>query len=440
MKIYTVSELNTEAREAMLLAFEYPVTVKGEVSDYRASKGHQYFKLRDSATMHTVNCVVWKNSSVSIDVSKFIHMEVVCSARVDFYAGFGQFQLNIAEISEFGDGFLKKEIEFLKKKLSDEGIFDQNRELPRFPKIIAILTAEDSHALKDVCSKLNEKYPLSHLHLYPSTVQGLQAPRNMIKQLRKINKDSAADVILIVRGGGSLQDLMAFNDESLVREIAKSNIPTITGIGHKPDITLADYAADSYQETPTAAAVKAVPDSQTIKQDILYIEELLVKGVRDKTLSYENELQRLHIIVRSKNPMTVVKGLLEKFHDNEIMLKKSIKNMINFRQKIVNDELFKRKRLYSYISQNINSLEQMKKNTKETIVKYTELKIDKFVEILKLKFQQIKQINPDEILKKGFAIIRDENKRILKNTESVSKSDGILIQMIDGSIKVFRKK
>ena len=115
MKIYSVSELNNEAREAILLAFEYPVSVKGEISDFRASKGHQYFKLRDRTSTHTVSCVVWKNSINSIDVSKYLHMEVVLSARVDFYAGFGQFQLNISEISEFGDGYLKKEIELLKK-------------------------------------------------------------------------------------------------------------------------------------------------------------------------------------------------------------------------------------------------------------------------------------------------------------------------------------
>ena len=108
MKIYSVSELNAEAREAVLLAFEYPVTVKGEVSDYRSSKGHQYFKLRDSSSMHTVSCVIWKNSSTKIDASNYLDMEVVLSAKVDFYAGFGQFQLNVLEISEFGDGYLMK--------------------------------------------------------------------------------------------------------------------------------------------------------------------------------------------------------------------------------------------------------------------------------------------------------------------------------------------
>ena len=108
MKIYSVSELNTEAREAMLLAFQYPITVKGEISDYRSSRGHQYFKLRDSKSSSTVSCVMWKGSLNSLDLSEYLHKEVIVSARVDFYAGFAQFQLNIIELSEFGDGFIKK--------------------------------------------------------------------------------------------------------------------------------------------------------------------------------------------------------------------------------------------------------------------------------------------------------------------------------------------
>ena len=121
MKIYSVSELNLEARESMLSAFEYPISVKGEITDYRSSKGHQYFKLRDQVGNYTVDCVVWKSSSHDIKISNYLNMQVVAGVKVDFYAGFGKFQLNVFEVSEFGDGFLKKEIERIKQKLSKEG-------------------------------------------------------------------------------------------------------------------------------------------------------------------------------------------------------------------------------------------------------------------------------------------------------------------------------
>ena len=440
MKIYSVSELNAEAREAMLLAFEYPVTVKGEVSDFRTSKGHQYFKLRDSATFHTVSCVVWKNSLTTIDISKYLHMEVVLSAKVDFYAGFGQFQLNILEISEFGDGYIKKQIELLKMKLSNEGIFDHQKELPRFPKIIGVLTAPDSHALKDVCSKLNERYPLSHLYIYPSSVQGVDAPRTLIRQLKRINKDNHADVILIVRGGGSLQDLMAFNDEALVREIAKSKIPTITGIGHKPDVTLADYASDSNQETPTAAAIKAAPDSQTLKQDLIYLESSINKEMRDAVNLIDNKLKNINIIIKSKNPINMIKSLCNSFSENQFSLNKSINSKIKVYEKTLKDEVVKKRRLITILLCKINNLERNNKNIKQIITKSVGLYLNKLVEILKLRIQQVKQMSPNKILKKGYAIIRDDNEKILKDIESVSTNKQLLIQMVDGYIKVTRKK
>ena len=212
MKIYSVSELNLEARETLLSAFEYPISVKGEITDYRSSKGHQYFKLRDQAGNYTVDCVVWKNTNQDIKISDYINMQVVANVKVDFYAGFGKFQLNVFEVSEFGDGFLKKEIERLKQSYQRrEFLIIKN--IPFFPNNIGVLTARDSHALKDVCSKLDERYPLANIFVYPSTVQGVSTYMSLIKQLKNINKDKKVDVILIVRGGGSLQDLMSFNDE-----------------------------------------------------------------------------------------------------------------------------------------------------------------------------------------------------------------------------------
>lgn len=440
MKIYSVSELNAEAREAMLLAFEYPITVKGEVSDFRSSRGHQYFKLRDSTTMHTVSCVVWKNSSAKIDISEYLQMEVVLSARVDFYAGFGQFQLNISEISEYGDGYLKKEIEQLKKKLSDEGIFDYQKELPKYPEIIAILTAPDSHALKDVCSKLKEKYPLGHLHIYPSTVQGTQAPKNLISQMQRINKDNLADVILIVRGGGSLQDLMAFNDEGLVREIAKSKIPTITGIGHKPDVTLADYASDSNQETPTAAAIRAVPDKETIKQDLIHIESSIARQMKDIFNLTENRIRNIVVTIKAKNPIDKIKLLSNSFSDNKYSLIKSINYKLRVKQQFIYDQKSKSRKLHKYMLQKVSHFDRANKNTKNLLIKSMESSMNRLVEVLKLKIQQVRQISPNEVLKKGYAIIRDDNHKILKTIESITKSKQIIIQMIDGNVKVQRKK
>ncbi len=440
MKIYTVSELNQEAREAMLLAFEYPISVKGEITDLRASRGHQYFKLRDQNGKYTVECVIWKNEHRNIKVADYTDMQVIANAKVDFYSGFGKFQLNVSDISEFGDGFLKKEIERLKSKLSKEGIFDLKKDIPTFPEKIGILTAEDSHALKDVCSKLQEKYPLAKVYIYPSTVQGVSAPMNLAKMINKINKDNIVDVLLIVRGGGSLQDLMAFNDENLVREISESRIPTITGIGHKPDITLADYAADSAQETPTAAAVKAVPDCNVLRQDISQLDIAINKAQKQRQIYLSDKISSIFSILKMNEPDKKVKSFHREFKVSLSHIKnlttKTIKNIqLSLDSKILHSKQVHqmiRNKNFTYSKNISNDLKIIERNISD--------KVNQLSEIVKLKAKQIHQSNPKIILKKGYAIIRDKKYRIIKNSILAKNNEHLKIEMADGYVDVYREK
>ena len=328
MKIYSVSELNNEARETILLKFEFPISVRGEMTDYRESRGHQYFKLRDNDTSNTISCVMWKNSPSAQNLNEYLHSDIVISAKVDFYVGFGSFQLNVIDVTEFGEGFLRKEIERKKNKLLKEGIFDNKKEIPIYPSRIGILTAQNSDALRDVVSKLKERYPVANLYIYPSVVQGPTAAKNMINQLKNIGSLSEIDVLLIVRGGGSLQDLMAFNDEELVREIAQSKIPTITGIGHKPDITLADYAADSSQETPTAAAVKCVPDKSMLIQDIIQQEIRIENRLVSVLNTLSDRLNNYRQLLKLYSPRRLFESYTHTANESKKKLAMIIKTII----------------------------------------------------------------------------------------------------------------
>ena len=440
MKIYTVSELNLEARDAMLLAFQYPVSVKGEITDFRTSKGHQYFRLRDYGGSHTVECVVWKNTRNDIDVSEYLDMQVVAAVKVDFYAGFGKFQLNVTDITEFGDGFLKKEIEKLKVKLSKEGVFDLKKEIPLFPENIGVLTAENSHALKDVISKLAERYPLANVYVYPSTVQGASAPSNLRKMLKRINQENIVDIILIVRGGGSLQDLMAFNDEALVREISKSKIPTITGIGHKPDVTLADYASDTAQETPTAAAVRAVPDFRILRQDIYHLDIAINKAQKKRLSKLSDKNRNLISLLRVNQPNRKIISFYKDFTINLQLLKNLINEIIKKYQISLNNEVLHKKQIFRIIKdKNLTNSKNISIDVK-SMGRNMLNKLNQFEELLKLKGQQINQSNPKNILKKGYAIIRDERYKIIKDSKNAKKRAALKIEMADGYIDVFRKK
>ena len=440
MKIYTVSELNLEAREAMLVAFEYPISVKGEITDLRSSKGHQYFRLRDKSGGYTVECVIWKNAYNNIDISKYIDMQVIATAKVDFYAGFGKFQLNISEITEFGDGYLKKEIEKLKARLSKEGLFEFKKIVPSFPENIGILTAHDSHALKDVCSKLAERYPLAKVYVYPSTVQGASAPSNLTKALKQINQDNIVDVVLIVRGGGSLQDLMAFNDETLVREISNSKIPTITGIGHKPDVTLADYASDTAQETPTAAAVRAVPDISILRQDIYQIE-LLINKEQQKRLNYlSDNIKNLSSLIKVNAPNRKVRTFYRDFTVSLQLLRKLITEIFKKNQLSLDSKHLYNKQVFQMIkNKNTSAIKNIKNDTR-IMEKSILSKLNRYEELLKLKSQQVNQLNPKNILKKGYAIIRNKEYKIIKDSKNAKNNIELKIEMMDGYIDVYRKE
>ncbi len=440
MKIYTVSELNLEARETMLVAFEYPISVKGEITDFRSSKGHQYFRLRDKNGGYTVECVIWKNTNDNIDISKYVDMQVIATAKVDFYAGFGKFQLNVSEISEFGDGFLKKEIEKLKAKLSKEGLFDFKKEVPLFPENIGVLTAHDSHALKDVCSKLAERYPLAKVYVYPSTVQGVSAPTNLVKVLKQINHDNIVDVVLIVRGGGSLQDLMAFNDEVLVREISKSKIPTITGIGHKPDVTLADYASDAAQETPTAAAVRAVPDISILRQDIYQIE-VGINTMQQKRIIYlSDSIKNTYSLLKVNAPNRKVRAFYKDFTVNLQQLRKRTSEVLIKYQLSLDSKNLHKKQVFQMIKNKKTSAIKNIKIDIRVMEKSILNKLNQFEELLKLKNQQVNQSNPKNILKKGYAIIRDKEYKIIKDSKNAKNNIELKIEMMDGYIDVYRKE
>ena len=380
-----------------------------------------------------------KGNLNTIEISNYLDMEVIITARVDFFAGFGQFQLNVIDISEYGDGYLKREIEELKKKLSSEGIFSNKKEIPKFPGKIGILTASNSHALKDVCSKFEEKYPLASLRVYPTLVQGNNAPSNLIRQMKRINSDGDIDVILIVRGGGSLQDLMAFNNEAVVREISKSNIPTITGIGHEPDTTLSDYASDLSKETPTAAAVAAVPDIQIIKSNLLQLDISLGRTIFKRLESLSDKLINVSSLFKMNAPYKKLISFSKNFESYSTQLKNTVNLVLTRKHVVLENQLNNQTKTLKNINQaNTDTAGNVKKYRK-TILNNLCNKLSQLDQLVKLKSQRIYQINPKNILKKGYAIIRNEKDKIIKDSATAKQHKNLLIEMVDGQFEAERK-
>ncbi len=260
--IYTVTDVTRYLR-ALLEGDEIlqDVWVSGEIANLSApASGHIYFTMKDESA--SLRCVIWKMNALRIRSNLQSGMAIEAHGSISLYEQGGQYQLYVDAIRLAGEGLLYQEFLRLKTKLEAEGLFapERKRPLPQFPHTIGIVTSPSGAALQDMLNVLRARYPLAEVILAPASVQGAQAPGEIVLALQQLNAVEHPDVILVARGGGSLEDLWAFNDEGVVCAIAASEKPVITGIGHETDFTLADFAADLRAPTPTAAATLAVPD------------------------------------------------------------------------------------------------------------------------------------------------------------------------------------
>ena len=259
--VYTVARLNREVR-GLLEAGLPSIWIEGELSNFaRPASGHWYFTLKDESAQ--VRCVMFRQRNQASRVAPRDGMQVLLRARVGLYEPRGDFQLIIDHLEEAGEGELRRRFEALKLRLAAEGLFDsaRKRALPRLPRRIGVVTSPSGAALRDVLQVLRRRFPAIPVLLYPVSVQGANAAREIALALALADRRAEVDVLLLVRGGGSLEDLWAFNDESLARAIDRLSLPLISGIGHEVDFTIADFVADIRAPTPSAAAELAVPDA-----------------------------------------------------------------------------------------------------------------------------------------------------------------------------------
>lgn len=291
-RVFTVSELNT--RIAGLLEADpvlSAVCVRGELSNYKIyPSGHHYFTLKDGQS--TVSCVMFKSNAVRLRFRPESGMGVLVSGRVQVYQRDGKYQIYVSKIMPEGTGDLQVAFEQLKAKLDGEGLFapEHKQPLPEIPERIAVITSAAGAAVHDMIRILGQRWPMAKILLLPVRVQGVEAPPEIVGAIRYCNLHQLADVMIVGRGGGSIEDLWAFNDERVARAIYDSKIPVISAVGHEPDVTISDYVADVRASTPSNAAEIAVPD-QFEERELL----IGIRGVLSQTMQRMLERQRTHL-------------------------------------------------------------------------------------------------------------------------------------------------
>ena len=309
MRPITVRQLNLFVRS--LLDGEprlSDVAVIGEISNFKNhySSGHWYFTLKDNDA--TVRCVMFKGNAQKVKFAPSDGMQVILRARASVYEKDGQFQLYAEEMLPAGDGGIALAFEQIKQKLASEGLFDEQnkRKLPAFPNRIAVVTSDTGAAVRDIINVITRRYPLCDIMLCPVAVQGEQAVPDMLDALERIYSLSSVDLIIIGRGGGSVEDLWAFNSEALARKIYESPIPVISAVGHETDFTICDCVSDLRAPTPSAAAELAVPDVKDLKAVLSDINLRLLRSLEQR---YKLESTRLSSVMSSlvfRKPESIV--------------------------------------------------------------------------------------------------------------------------------------
>ena len=268
--IYSITQINAYIQGRMnedpMLA---QVAVRGEISNYKLyPSGHHYFTLKDEQS--ALKCVMFKGNAMSLRFRPASGMKVIALGRISVYPRDGQYQLYVSSMAMDGIGDLYAAFEALKKKLSQQGLFDpaKKKPIPKYPQTIGIVTSSAGAAVHDILRILRRRYPLCSVRLLPVRVQGAEAPEEIASAIRYANAHNLADLLIVGRGGGSIEDLWAFNDERVAYAIYESHIPIISAVGHEPDVTIADYVADLRAATPSNGAELAVPDREALAQNL----------------------------------------------------------------------------------------------------------------------------------------------------------------------------
>ncbi len=309
------------------------IWVQGEISGCKTySSGHCYFTLKDAEAQ--LACVFFKQARLRSSAPDLRDgMAIAANGRISLYERDGKLQLYVEYVEPLGDGALFLRFEQLKARLEAEGLFDAERKrpLPPQPAVIGIVTSPQAAALRDMLRVLRSRYPLAEVILAPTLVQGVEAPASIAAALDLLNEHGEADVVIIGRGGGSIEELWAFNEEVVARAIARSRIPVISGVGHETDFTIADFVADYRASTPTAAAAAAVPDIEDWREDILEKEQSLTGLVEEYLNDLSEHLERTQHDLQRASPQDMLDRRRQQLDDMTALLQTHLQHIVSLR-------------------------------------------------------------------------------------------------------------
>jgi exodeoxyribonuclease VII large subunit len=431
-RIYSVSDLTARIRELLAKNFT-DVTVQGEISNCRAaSSGHYYFTLKDERAQ--VRCVLFKQQQRGMKFLPEDGIKVTVRGSVSVYEARGEYQIYVESIEPAGRGALQLAFEQLKKRLEAEGLFDAGRKkpLPLLPNRIGLITSPTGAAVRDVVRILKRRFHNVHLTLYPVRVQGEGSAAEIVAGLGYFNKRLPVDVILLVRGGGSLEDLWSFNEESVARAIAGSSIPVISGVGHETDFTIADFVADMRASTPSAAAELVVQTRREFDKHVMDMRARLEGSLRYRLLELSRRVHALTARSGFRRPQDLLRQQRQRADEFTSRLALGLRARLEDSRKRLNNA---RLRVASFdFRAKIGALRlRLQRLTQELGVREERLLRVKRERWERLTLQ-LQERSPLKVLERGYAIATDAAGNVLRSVDTVSPGDIVSVRLLDGRL------
>ncbi len=410
--IYSVAEIIQTARALLEAKFPH-VLVEGEIGEYTlAPSGHMYFNLKDQKC--ALSCAFFKGNNQALAFKPEAGMKVIAGGVLTLYERNSKFQLNVRTLEPKGVGALQIAFEQLKKKLMEEGLFEEERKkpIPEFPQRIALITSPSGAAIQDFMKILETRVGIEEVELFPVKVQGTEAPGEIKAAIEEVSRQASHDVLILTRGGGSLEDLAAFNDEGVVRALAECSIPTISAIGHEVDFTLCDFVADRREPTPTAAASHLTPGRDEIKDQLDNLRHRLQEALGNNIELKKRDLRELLKTLRERRPAFLLDQARQDLDSRVEELKQLLQDNLQEKQ------------------QRLNRLSDI-------LARTTPLQLIKPYRERLLGLQaQMEAYHPYGPLKRGYAIVTQKKTgKILRSPKGLEAGERLRIRLEKGSLE-----
>lgn len=411
------------------------VLIKGEISNFTNHRsGHWYFTLKDKKAK--INCVMFSSYAAKCKILLKEGMKVIVQASVSMYEAGGSIQLYVTRIQIDGLGDLFLQLEEVKRKLQQEGLFltQHKKKLPLYPMRIGVISARTGAAIQDILTTISRRWPLATVQVYPSLVQGIAATDDIIRNLQVADKDGH-DVILLARGGGAIEDLWCFNEERLARCIFQMNTVIVTGVGHETDTTLVDYVSDARAPTPTAAAELITPDIEEVKQTVFNLKRMLERQIRHRLTNEKNHFLPLKQHRYMQEPLSYIQ-------ESQMRLALHIKELsvVERHMNIWKQEVVKYQHTMAFMAaklqKEMDRQIQMSRQGLFTSIEHYRLQTK---EVMGKKIALLNAFSPLKILERGYAITY-QNNQLIKSINDITIEDEITIRMQDGYLYANVKK